>query len=76
MPAFCNALTNRLTLSCVSGNDSMAGIGVMVGVDRTGVKVIVAVETGVFVGVELDAGAQETRTIARMTVSNVFVFIF
>ena len=51
------------------------GSVVAVGVDGTVVKVIVAVGTGFSVGVEIDAGAQETRTIERMTVSNVFVFM-
>ena len=63
---------------CVSGNDSMGGIGVMVGVGGMGVevKVVVVVGTGVSVGVEIDTGAQETRTIARMTMSNVLDFMF
>jgi hypothetical protein len=52
----------------------MEGIGVIVGVGKTGVEVLIG--TGASVGVEIDAGAQETRATARMTVSNVLDFIF
>ena len=47
----------------------------MVGVGETGVEVIVVVGAGVPVDMEIDAGAQETRTIAKKMMSNIIVFM-
>lgn len=60
----------------IEAGESLWNSGVGVGVGGTGVKVIEAVGIGISVGVEIDNGTQETRTIERMTVSNVFAFMF
>jgi hypothetical protein len=49
-------------------------VGVAVGEGGTGVSVSVGI--GVSVGVEIDIGAQETRMIARVTMSNILDFMF
>ena len=57
----------------VGAGDRVAVVGISVGVDDRGVNV--AVEMGASVDVEIDAGTQEARRVARMTVSNIFIFM-